>query len=71
MTDALKSAIMSTSKREESKPMNKRKKSKKDKDLLKFLAGVRGEERPTMPRPVVFKDKKKYSRQRDKRVDFD
>ena len=51
--------------------MNKKKKSKKDKDLLKFLAGVRGEERPTMPRPVVFKNKKKYSRQRDKRVDFD
>ena len=50
--------------------MNRRKKSKKGKDLLKFLAGVRGE-RPTMPRPVVFKDKKKYSRQRDKRVDFD
>lgn len=51
--------------------MNKKKKSKKDKDLLKFLAGVRGEERPKMPRPVVFKDKKKYSRQRDKHVDFD
>lgn len=51
--------------------MNRRKKNKKNKDLLKFLAGVRGEERPTMPRPVVFKNKKKYSRQRDKRVDFD
>ena len=51
--------------------MNKKKKSKKSKDLLKFLAGVRGEERPKMPRPVVFKDKKKYSRQRGKRVDFD
>lgn len=51
--------------------MNRRKKNKTDKDLLKFLAGVRGEERPKMPRPVVFKNKKKYSRQRDKRVDFD
>lgn len=51
--------------------MNRRKKSKKDKNLLKFLAGVRGEERPIMPRPAVFKNKKKYSRQRDKRVDLD
>ena len=27
---------------------------------------VKRTERPTMPRPVVFKDKTKYNRQRDK-----
>lgn len=43
----------------------------KGKEMLNFLARVRGEERPTMPRPTVFKNKKKYSRQRDKRIDFD
>lgn len=51
--------------------MSCRKKNKKEKEILKFLAKVRGEERPTMPRPTVFKSKKKYSRQRDKRIDFD
>ena len=51
--------------------MSCRKKSKKEKEMLNFLARVRGEERPTMPRPIVFKNKKKYSRQRDKRIDFD
>ena len=51
--------------------MSCRKKNKKEKEMLKFLARVRGEERPTMPRPAVFKNKKKYSRQRDKRIDFD
>lgn len=51
--------------------MSCRKKSKKEKEMLKFLARVRGEERPAMPRPTVFKNKKKYSRQRDKRIDFD
>lgn len=51
--------------------MSCRKKSKKEKEILNFLARVRGEERPTMPRSTVFKNKKKYSRQRDKRIDFD
>ena len=39
--------------------MSCRKKSKKEKEMLNFLARVRGEERPTMPRPTVFKNKKK------------
>lgn len=51
--------------------MSCRKKSKKEKEMLNFLARVRGEERPTMPRPTVFKNKKKYFRQRDKRINFD
>ena len=51
--------------------MSCRKKSKKEKEMLNFLARVRGEERPTTPRPTVFKNKQKYSRQRDKRIDFD
>lgn len=51
--------------------MSCRKKNKKEKEILKFLARVRGEERPTMPRPAIFKNKKKYSRQRDKRIDVD
>lgn len=51
--------------------MSCHKKNKKEKEMLKFLARVRGEERPIMPRPTVFKNKKKYSRQRDKHIDFD
>jgi len=44
------------------------KQDKKTKDLLKILAGARGMERELMPRPTVFKDKKKYDRKRDKKV---
>lgn len=28
-------------------------------------------DRPLFPRPVVFKDKRKYDRKRDKRVNYD
>lgn len=44
------------------------KKSKETEDLLKMLTGVRGKGRELMPRPTVFKDKKKYDRKRDKKT---
>lgn len=48
-----------------------RKKDEKTKNLLKLLAMTRGKDRELMPRPTVFKDKRKYNRKRDKKVEVD